>query len=72
MTGKNLLLIIAPLIVLQIILLVAAMLDLVKRDKVTGGNKVIWALVIIFISTIGPIVYFIFGRNEDNDFIPEL
>lgn len=54
-----------PLTVIQLALMIAALVDLAKREKVTGGNKVVWALVIIFISIIGPIVYFVAGRKED-------
>ncbi|MCK9221194.1 MAG: PLD nuclease N-terminal domain-containing protein [Limnochordia bacterium] len=53
-----------PIIVLQVILLVAAMMDLVKRKEVTGGNKILWGIVILCISIIGPLVYFLFGRKE--------
>lgn len=63
--SKELFIAILPLVVLQLILTVAALIDLARRDKVTGSNKLIWALAIIFISTIGPIAYFIFGRKED-------
>ncbi|MDP1809531.1 MAG: PLD nuclease N-terminal domain-containing protein [Actinomycetota bacterium] len=54
----------APLILLELVLLVVALVDLAKRPKVTGGNKVIWLIVILFIGTIGPIIYLIFGRRE--------
>ena len=54
----------APLILLELVLLVVALVDLVRRPKVTGGNKVIWLIVILFISTLGPIIYLIFGRKE--------
>ena len=62
--SKNLLIALLPLIILQLILMIAALVDLARRDKVTGGNKLLWALIIIFISTLGPIIYFIFGRKE--------
>lgn len=58
--------ILAPLIVLELILVIAALVDLVRREQVTGGNKLVWGLVIVFIGTIGPIVYFVFGRKEDS------
>lgn len=64
---KNLLILIAPLIILEIILVVAALVDLARREKVAGGNKLAWAAAILFISTIGPIVYFVFGRKEESD-----
>lgn len=54
----------APIIVLQLILLAAALIDLSKRDKVTGGNKLPWVILILLVGTIGPIIYFVFGRKE--------
>ena len=54
---------IAPLLILQIVLMVVALLDIRKIEQ-TNGPKLIWVLIIIFISTVGPIVYFIFGRKE--------
>jgi len=57
--------IILPLLLLQIILMVTALLHLVKNDRLDRNNKIVWALVIIFVNTIGPILYLIFGRKED-------
>lgn len=54
-----------PLLILQLILLIVALVDLIKRQKVRGGNKVLWALIIVFVNIIGPIVYLIFGREEE-------
>jgi hypothetical protein len=31
---------------------------------VHGGNKVVWALVIILISWLGPTLYFAIGRED--------
>ena len=56
-----------PLILLELALLAVALFDLYRRPKVTGGNKVIWLLVILFIGTIGPIVYLIFGRKAGGE-----
>jgi len=56
-----------PLILIELVLLVVALVDLVKREHVRGGNKIVWVLVIIFINLIGPIVYLIFGRQEKPD-----
>jgi hypothetical protein len=60
-----LLALILPLIVLQIVLLIAALIDLTKPDRrVRGDNKLIWALIIIFVSLFGPLLYFLVGREE--------
>jgi len=56
---------ILPLIVLQLVLLVAALVDLTRNDRqVRGGNKLIWALIIIFVSLFGPLLYFLIGRED--------
>ncbi len=55
----------APLAVIQIGLLVFALRDLIKRRQVVGGNKWPWALLIVFVNTIGPIIYLIAGRKEE-------
>ncbi len=62
--NASLLAVLLPLILIEVGLLVWAVIDLVKREHVRGGNKLIWALVIIFISTLGPILYLVWGREE--------
>ncbi|MBK5241720.1 PLDc N-terminal domain-containing protein [Clostridium sp.] len=62
--GDNLTLLI-PIIIIQAILLLIAVVDLVKRDKSTvrGGNKFIW-IPVLLVSIIGPIVYLTLGKKE--------
>lgn len=55
---------IAPLFVVQLILVIIALIDLV-RIHATKGPKWAWALVILLGNTIGPIIYFIFGRKGE-------
>lgn len=54
-----------PIILLEFGLLVWALIDVVRREHVRG-NKVVWILVIVLINIIGPIVYFIFGREGES------
>lgn len=56
--------ILAPLIVIQFILVVVALIDWFKTEQ-TNGPKWMWLLVILFISMLGPVLYFIFGRRQD-------
>ena len=60
----QLLALLIPIVLLELGLLVWALLDVIRRERVRGGNKVVWILVIVLINIIGPIVYFIFGREE--------
>lgn len=52
-----------PLFILQLILMAAALLD-IFRNKRTRGPEWVWVLVVIFVATIGPIIYFIAGKEE--------
>jgi len=63
-TGQILLLVL-PIAILELALLGLAIRDLLKDERhVRGGNKALWALVIVFISLLGPIVYFTIGRED--------
>lgn len=52
-----------PFLVIQLILVVVAVIDLIRIDK-TNGPKWLWALLILFVNTIGPILYFVIGRRN--------
>lgn len=57
------LMLIAPLFIIQLILIVVALIDL-KKIHATNGPKWMWVLIILFVSTLGPIIYFIAGRKQ--------
>jgi len=54
----------APLLLIQLALIAAGLIDLARRER-TRGPKWAWALVIVLFSMLGPIVYFLFGREEE-------
>jgi len=54
-----------PIVLIQLGLLVAALYDLEKDDRrVRGGSKIAWVLIIVFVNLIGPILYFVAGRED--------
>lgn len=53
-----------PLLIIQIALIIVALIDLIQREKVKGNNKVLWALLIVLVNIIGPIIYLFIGREE--------
>ncbi|TYS18797.1 PLDc_N domain-containing protein [Rossellomorea vietnamensis] len=55
---------VAPLLIIQLILIVTALVDLI-RIKNTNGPKWLWVLIILFINIIGPIIYFVIGRRQN-------
>jgi hypothetical protein len=52
-----------PIVILQFGLMIAALVDILKREK-TKGPKWAWILAIVFVNLFGPILYFLIGRNE--------
>jgi len=56
--------VVIPLLVIQVGLIVWALVDLTKRERVKGGSKVVWVLVILIFEFIGPILYLAWGREE--------
>lgn len=49
--------------VAQIILWIAAAISIVRKDRLTGGGKFLWFVVIIAFPFVGCLGWFIFGRN---------
>jgi hypothetical protein len=60
------LLILLPLVLIELGLVVFSLLDLFKPERrVIGDNKLIWAIVIVVVGAVGPIVYLLAGRKEN-------
>ena len=57
--------ILAPVIVLQLVLAVTALIHVLRHPVYRFGNRVIWIVVVLFVQIFGPIVYFAFGRGEE-------
>ena len=54
---------VAPLIVLQVILMIAALVSCMRQEE-TNGPKWMWVLIILFVNLLGPILYFVIGRKN--------
>jgi hypothetical protein len=55
-----------PLLFIQLILIVVALRDLLGPERrVKGGNKWVWALIIVFGELLGPLLYFALGRENE-------
>ena len=53
----------APLLVLQAILMLFALVNCLKQEE-TNGPKWMWILIIVLGSLLGPVVYFLIGRKN--------
>jgi hypothetical protein len=62
----DILLLLIPLIAIQLVLMAIGLYDLTRPDRrVKGGNKLVWGIVIVFGELLGPILYFVVGREEE-------
>jgi ABC-2 type transport system ATP-binding protein len=64
MDATTIALVVAPLLIIQVGLMLYALYDLFQEDRRVRGDKIIWALVIAFVNIIGPLIYFFVGRDE--------
>lgn len=63
--NTTLLLALAPLVLIDVGMVIFCIVDLYKRDRrVRGGNKTLWLLIIVLVSTFGWVAYLLAGREE--------
>ena len=66
MSQTTILLLILPIVILEIALIVFALRDLVRPERrVRGDSKLLWGIVIVLLQLIGPILYFVVGRETE-------
>ena len=61
---QTLILLLLPIFFLQIGLMLYALVDLLRRERTKGVPKWAWALIIIFVNFIGPVIYLVVGRED--------
>jgi hypothetical protein len=57
--------ILIPLAILQLGLMIAALIHIFRHPTYKIGNRIIWVIVVIAINTIGPVLYFVLGRDDE-------
>jgi len=61
----TLLLALIPLVVIDLAVVIYCIVDLYRADRrVRGGNKTVWLLIILLVSTLGWVLYLLVGREE--------
>ena len=53
----------ALIFIVHIVLAVLAIIDIAKSKK-SGGTKALWIIVAIIVPIIGPILYYLVGRDK--------
>ncbi len=54
-----------PVAVIQLGLLIAALVHILRHDTYKAGNRVLWILIVVLINIIGPILYFTIGKGDE-------
>ena len=54
-----------PLVIAQVVLAVIALVHVLKHPNYRFGNKIMWIIIVCLFQFVGPIVYFVFGREEE-------
>ena len=55
-----------PIVVIQLSLLVYVLVHILKHDHYKTGSRALWlAVVLIGMNFVGPVIYLIFGRDEE-------
>lgn len=64
-TNTTLLLALLPLVLIDLGVVIYCIVDLFKPDRrVRGGNKIVWLLIILLVSTLGWVAYLLVGRKD--------
>jgi len=65
MHNGTLLLLLLPIAVIELGLVIFSLYDLTRPGReVKGGNKIVWAIVIVVFNLLGSLLYLTVGREE--------
>lgn len=54
-----------PLVIVELVLMVTALVHVLKHNTYRFGNKVMWAIIVVVIQIFGPVIYFVCGRGDE-------
>lgn len=57
--------ILLPLVLLEVIIMLFALVHIIRHPNVKRGNRVVWILLILFVQFAGPILYFLIGKGDE-------
>ncbi|MCI9298127.1 MAG: hypothetical protein HFI10_11900 [Lachnospiraceae bacterium] len=55
----------APVLLVDIALAVAAVRHILQHPRYRFGNRAMWLVIVVVLLLFGPIVYFVFGKGEN-------
>ncbi|NLM68240.1 MAG: PLDc_N domain-containing protein [Enterococcus sp.] len=45
--------------------MVTALIHVLKHPNYRFGNKALWVVVVVLFQIVGPVIYFVFGRGDE-------
>lgn len=54
-----------PILLIDIALAAAAVVHILKHPHYRFGNKAMWLVIAVILLLFGPVIYFIFGKGEN-------
>ncbi|MCL2545732.1 MAG: PLD nuclease N-terminal domain-containing protein [Oscillospiraceae bacterium] len=54
-----------PLFLVQLALMIAAVVHILRHNTYRIGNRVMWLVICLLVNIIGPILYFAIGRGDE-------
>ena len=62
---QTMLVILLPLLLAELALVAYCLVDIFRPERrVRGGSKLVWAIVVLLIGTLGTLVYLFWGRED--------
>lgn len=58
---------IIPIAVLQLSLMLAALISILRHKQYKTGNRALWLIISLLVSIIGPILYFVLGKTDEEE-----
>ena len=52
-----------PLILLQAVLMITALVMIIRQQEFKSLNKPLWILIAVFLNLLGPVLYFVLERR---------
>lgn len=54
-----------PVLVIDIALAVTAVMHILRHPHYRFGNRTVWLVIVVILLLLGPIIYFVFGKGEN-------
>ena len=54
-----------PLVVIQLGLMISSLIHVFRHKKYRVGNRVLWVVLCVVVSIIGPVLYFAIGKGDE-------